>query len=396
MDQALRTLQLGTENFLGHQEPPNRHVGYCCHFCSKPYTSSTWLDKHIKEKHSAESAFGRLQSLTDTIHNPRGIENRTILLPQSSIPQEFHHSNLVRDLQAMSSSLKRFIPLLDDLVALLQEPNDVSSRARSINQNHARNLKRRASSRVLHEQTKRRGASTSNSNLPFLRTNDPIRWGNLDSQDASSATNLGEGDLYGFDGSEHALDTAHHPSFEQVQEVRLPFSQQTTLSAQAPAGESPRQQRKSSASRAPKTQSLTGNANHMFQTFPRQKRGHLSPREQLTSYPHGTSQARLATEWVLPESTGHMTRTPFQKSLDLPSHEQGQHPSPSKALQQSSDYLGPASQYDIGDAFGQTPQQNGFENGLGLDQSKFFTLPMQPEEALGEEGRRNPWGSSFP
>lgn len=379
MDQIPRTLRLDSETPPSRRGLPNRRVGYYCRHCHKQYTTSTWLDKHIKDKHSAESTLERSQSLADIINNRRGIANSALLLPQSSIPQELHHSSLIRDLQGMSSSLKRFLPLIDDLVTLLQEPNEVSSRAHSISQNHPRNLKRRASSQDVHEQNKRQGTSTSASDLSLLRTDDLMYWDDFESQDASPATSVGGGDLRGFDSSEYALCVAQNPSFEQVQEIRLPFSQQTALSSQALASEFPRKQRQSRPSRVPKTQSFTGK---MFETFQRQPQGNLSPCEQLASYPHKTSPTGLATEWVPPESTGNMTRTPLQKSLDLLSHEPGQHLSPFVELQQSLDYLDPASQEDIGNAFGQTPQQDDFRYGLSVDPSDFLALPMQPGEAL--------------
>lgn len=90
-----------------------------------------------------------------------------------------------------------------------------------------------------------------------------------------------------------------------------------------------------------------------------------------------------------------MADTPLQKSLDLLSHEPGQHFSPLGALQQSFDYPGPASQHDFDYSFGQTSQQDGIGNGFNANPLDFLTLPMQPEEALEEDRHRIPFRSFF-
>lgn len=395
MDPHTPALRRGSKPLLNRQELYKQRVNFCCPHCSKEYRTPTWLDNHIKTKHSTRGAQGLSQPLADMIHNRRTIANSAGLLPQSSVAEDPHHFILIRELQATASLLKSFLCRIEDLVVLLQEPNGAHSTARSVNRGPLRDLKRRASSQDLHGQSKRQGISTSASDFPIPQTTDTMLLNGFEIQTPSSVQNPCEGDHGGFDSSEDSLGFARYSSFEQAQGVCLPLSQQATLPSQAPtSGSSPRQ-RKTRHSQAPKTQCPTGNATRMFQALPRQQQGRLSPCEQLAAYLHGTSPARLVSGYTLREEMEHMANTPLQKSLDLLSNDIGQHASPLGALQQSLDRLGPASQYNFSYAFSQTPQQDDFGDRLGVDQSDFLTLPIQSGEDWEEEGHQIPLGSSF-
>lgn len=228
MGQTPRTLRLDSGTLPSHRRLPNRHVIHYCPYCSKQYTNPTWLEKHVKDKHSAEFTSEWSQSLADMIYSRRSIANSATLLSQYSVPQELPHSSLIRDLQAMSSSLKSFLPLIDNLVTLLQDPSGIPSRAHSIDRDHLRDLKRCSSCQDLHEQNKRRGPATSASDIAIPRTMDPMNLDDLENQNASPATTLFDGEP---DSSEHSRHFSRFSSFEQVQRVRVPLSQQNTLSS---------------------------------------------------------------------------------------------------------------------------------------------------------------------
>lgn len=352
MDRTPRNSPHMPASLRRHRASSKRQSSHHCPYCSKQYRTSTWLDNHVKAKHTTSFTQDRWRSLRDKIHDRRRVVSNTPMLSQPSALQEWDHSALLQGLQTMSSSVKSLLHLIDDHVALLHKSNDFSSKAHSIDRSHLQDLKRRASSQELHGQKKRRGFPTSVSDFYVPPTAEPMHWNELESRYTSPVATLWEGNYFAIGSPEQSLGVARYPYPEHRQSTRLPLSKASVAPSRSPTIGYP-QQHKSRFLGAPDAQDLTNNSTPAFQELPSRHKGRMSPCGHLTPYPYETSLAQLGSGWTPLDPMEQLTDTQLQKSLDLPNHKPGESLSSLNAFQQYPDCAEPEFQYEPADAFRQ-------------------------------------------
>lgn len=119
----------------GLSEQQDNHY---CPYCSKAYRTSTWLENHIKTKHTVAATQEQSEMLAHMSNSCHNSVRNALLLSQSL--QESRRPALIQEL------LKQLVPLMERLLPVLEQLGDASLCAPSMASRNLRAPKRCASS----------------------------------------------------------------------------------------------------------------------------------------------------------------------------------------------------------------------------------------------------------
>lgn len=127
-----------------HRSLFERQANHCCPFCSKAYRTSTWLENHIKTKHTTAITQEKSEIPADKNNSYRSSVKNAMLLPSPF--QESRRPGLTQDVPATVALLKQLLPLMEELLPILEQLDGVSLYDSSMGPSNLRVPKRSASS----------------------------------------------------------------------------------------------------------------------------------------------------------------------------------------------------------------------------------------------------------
>lgn len=323
-----------------------REVHHCPH-CPRQYTTSTWLDNHIKVKH-----------ITRWDQRKPAISTNVDVVRLSRSPQESQPCALATDLQKMSSLLKQFGSLIDDIVPRLQEFGEVSSTSCPIDRNNLRTLKRRASSPDLREGEgpRRTGTPVYSSRASVPQASEPVRSDEPRPQNTDPVTTSFDDHRFTMDQSDYSPSVASHASTGHTQVSRLLPPQEKPLGSKFF-----QRQLHGESSQAPSLQEQANDTN---------------PIEHVSGYQHESLTTRHGSALTLASSTQLLPDTQSLQSCNMSLQKPYQHNSSSQTLKSCPDCfpLGP----QFSDGFDGILQECGFSSdSLIADSSDAFDFLEQ-------------------
>lgn len=339
---------LAQERSISRQRETHR-----CPHCPKQYTTPKWLDNHIKIQHTTRGGRGRPGILTDI-----GVQ-----LSQS--PPESHSSALVADLEKLSSSLRQFTSLIDDIVPRLREFGEGSSRSCSIDRSHPQNLKRRASSPDLREREglSRTGISAYSAGGSVPQASEPVRGGEPRPQNIGPITTSFDDRPCKTNESDYPPSVAPYNSTRHAQMSRLLPPQENAPSSPIIGSELPQRQLHGESSQGP---SLREQAND------------AKPFEQVSVYQHESLPTRHELALTLPNTTQLLPDAQPLQSCNMSLPKPNQHNPTLQTLKSYSDSFPLEPQF--GDVFDGILQECRFSSdSLIADSSDAFDISGQVE-----------------
>lgn len=233
-----------------HHSLLERQANYCCPFCSKAYRTSTWLENHIKIKHT--TAMTQEQSEIPAHINSSYHSSMSNAMLLHAPFQESRRPGLTQDLPTTVALLKQLLPLMEGLLPVLEQLDGVSLCNPSMGRSNLRTPKRCASSPDLRgeqgaklreldssitgmytsgnqiESQNHRGGTTSHLCIPMSSGDPP------GSQYTGSMMASSEGSQFKIGSPHHSRGIPRHPYFEQAQGseevlsyISTPYSQDT-------------------------------------------------------------------------------------------------------------------------------------------------------------------------